>query len=295
VLLILIFFFFSTVLKKKKNFKNKMSEPSILLTIVGLVVIAGIWYNRKNIEHFGMIPAQVIRVEQVQQMPQNTPISKGSFFMTPGTYQATLNPRQAGMVNYGPYIRYDPPEKSKRADSMGSLEPIQEGYCGVSREGFQADLSSNQQVNPIPAPADLLIAPNSGLMTTNALGEQVQPIIYDRFIFANQKDRLRQDADFIRGDLPIIPLSKGWFSPSANPQTALRDGALMVIGGQNNTTSKELAALKSAALGNIVPPSSSMPIWGAPSSTEPNSTNYAVQSNITSNAAGGDIQITRFP
>lgn len=270
-----------------------------LWTVIGAVLL-GLAYTQKNqiIESFGMIPPQTIRVEQVLGEPN--PPMKGDMFMIPGTYQATLNPRQAGMVDYGPYLRYDMPDQSKRADSMGSLYtgivnesyrgPKTEGYCGPCNGGGGS--VENYQHNPssaIPPPMDMMPAQSMGMTATNALGEETQPIIYDRFIFANQKDRLREGADFIRGDLPIVPMSKGWFTPSATPQTALRTGALEMIGGANNSTSKELSALKSAAIAGIRPPAQSSVMF---SKEIPS---YTVQSNSFSSSAGGDIQVTRFP
>lgn len=115
----------------------------------------------------------------------------------------------------------------------------------------------------------------------NALGENVaQPIIYDRFIYANQKSRLYAQGDWLRGDLPIVPLQKGWFSPSSHPQIDLRDGALMVAGGSDNSTSKELLALQNAATGGIENTGSGI--------------NYSVQKSSFLNSAQ-DLQVTAFP
>lgn len=282
------------------------NSNSFLWMAVGLVLLGAVYLQKTQIvESFGMIPPQTIRVEQIHG--EANPPMKGDMFMIPGTFQATLPPRQAGMVDYGPNLRYNMPDQSKRADTMGSLYtnvvnesynesynenyrgPKKEDYCGSctgSVEGFQANPSQ------MPPPAmDLLPSQSMGSTATNALGEETQPIIYDRFIFANQKDRLREGADFIRGDLPIVPMSKGWFTPSATPQTALRTGALEMIGGTMNETSKELQALKSAAIAGVRPPAQASAMFGGGSQIP----SYSIQSNMNTSAAGGDIQVTRFP
>ena len=70
-----------------------------------------------------------------------------------------------------------------------------------------------------------------------------QPILFTRSIFATQKSRTRGLGDMIRGDLAIVPNCTGWFQASANPNQDLNQGALFSIGGMDNTTSKDMAAL----------------------------------------------------
>jgi hypothetical protein len=73
---------------------------------------------------------------------------------------------------------------------------------------------------------------------------EIQPLIYDRFIYANKKSRLSGMGDFFRGDLPIMPAQGNWFIPSATPHIDLRDGAMNVLGGQYNENSLDLANMK---------------------------------------------------
>jgi hypothetical protein len=56
----------------------------------------------------------------------------------------------------------------------------------------------------------------------------VQPVVYDRFVYANAKSRLRNAADPVRGDLPIVPVlpeanknSVVMFRPSVAPHIDL--------------------------------------------------------------------------
>jgi hypothetical protein len=118
-------------------------------------------------------------------------------------------------------------------------------------------------------------------VVVNALGEAVaQPVIYDRYIYANQKSRLYAQGDPIRGDLPIVPCKGQWFTPNVHPQIDLRDGALAVVGGVNNSTANELLALQSAASGGILDVGAGI--------------NYSVQKSSFLNPAG-DIQVSAFP
>jgi hypothetical protein len=73
---------------------------------------------------------------------------------------------------------------------------------------------------------------------------------YDRFIFSNAKSRQYGQGDWIRGDLPIAPVppnsdpaSNVWFRPAARPATDLNQGALNVLGGYDNESSKALQTL----------------------------------------------------
>ena len=73
---------------------------------------------------------------------------------------------------------------------------------------------------------------------------ELQPIIYDRYMYANKKSRLSSQGDSIRGDLPIMPAKGNWFTPSVTPHIDLKEGAMNVLGGQFNDTSNELSQMK---------------------------------------------------
>ncbi len=266
-----------------------MSSNTMLYTLIGLSILLLVCQRSNVIENFGMLPPRMVNVERVVQQSAK----QGDFVEIPGTYQAVLNPRQAGMVDYGAFIRYNMPDKGNRADNMGSLG-ANEGFCGsCSVEGYSgggqnvqsgyAQPSYAQQVSQMSYTQanDMLPVQQMG-MSLDALGnENVQPIIYDRYIYANQKNPLYGLGDPIRGDLPIYPLEKGWFSPAAQPQSMLRDSALMVMGGTDNGTTKELMALKSAISGGTLNTGSGI--------------NYAVQRSPFASGAGGDINVTAFP
>mgnify|MGYP000852606956 CR=1 FL=1 len=68
---------------------------------------------------------------------------------------------------------------------------------------------------------------------------------YNRLVYANQRQRGQQGADFIRGDLKIEPDNRGWFQVSARPSLQLRVGAVEagLISGEYDQ--QELAKFRS--------------------------------------------------
>jgi len=117
-------------------------------------------------------------------------------------------------------------------------------------------------------------------------GEMQQPIIYDRYIYANRKSRLRAQGDPWRGDLPIVPASGNWFVPSVHPNIDLQPGALNVMAGVNNETSHQLANLIYNTSGGA-----DTTIGGVDMS----SMNVNNQIFGATSAAGGDVIMTSFP
>ena len=77
-----------------------------------------------------------------------------------------------------------------------------------------------------------------------ALDGEIQPIIYDRYIYSPKKSRLYRYGDPIRGDLAIAPLAGSWFVPSSTPTLDLREGSINVMAGQYNETSNSLSEMK---------------------------------------------------
>lgn len=288
---------------------SSSNNNNMLITLLGLsaLIFAFQKYNSNVVEHFGMIPTRTVKVDRVIEGADDQ-----GFVTIPGQYQAMLNPRQAGMVDYGAFIRYNPPAASKMANNMGTLNyanmvggiegKVVEGYCGgnSSAQASQAmGVGSVKNSNMVPSgfkagnyaqqydklnyneTTDMLPVQNMG-MGVNALGQiSENPIIYDRYMYANQRSRLQQGGvDRIRGDLSIVPIQGQWFRPSAHPNIDLASGALAVMGGINNDNSKELMALKSAASGGAVDTGSGI--------------NYSVQKSSFVNGSGG-IQVSAFP
>jgi hypothetical protein len=142
-------------------------------------------------------------------------------------------------------------------------------------------------VTSLPPAGDLT------MMTPDGQANQV--IVYDRFMFANQRSRLAAQGDWIRGDLPIVPCKNEWFRPAVNPQIDLRQGAMSVLGGVENGTARELLDLQVAAIGGV----SDAAVGGGQPMTITNSnfitSGGTVQKAAYASGAGGDLALVAFP
>jgi len=172
------------------------------------------------------------------------------------------------------------PERSSALNlGMGAIKNSNIVEPNFSQSNFSQELSSLG----FEQTTDMLPVSGFGSSPVDALGQigGNQPIVYDRYIYANQRSRLFAAGDPIRGDLAIVPEQRCWFSPAVNPNVDLRDGALMAVAGPNNDTSKELAALRSASSGGILDVGSGV--------------NYAVQKSGYLGAGRQDLKYSSFP
>jgi len=133
-------------------------------------------------------------------------------------------------------------------DRTLDMGPLAQGYPVT--EGFKGDIMTTNWRAPVPEVSDVMPTSGNSEKLTNPQGE---PIIYDRIIFANQRSRLYEQGDPIRGDLPIIPHQNDWMRPSVRPNIDLRDGAMAVMGGWDNMTSKQTLELRNASSGGFAP------------------------------------------
>lgn len=281
-----------------------MFDSKFVITLLGLIVAVFAISNMNAAkvasitEAFGMNPSRVWKVDRITASSPEA-AKKGDFYSVPGTYQAILNPRFSN-VDYGANIRYNMPSYENQASPCNPLtfgNMVKENYgCGSSapnsfnpsvkatEPGFAAGnyndvLDSVYSNASYPEASSTL--PVGDMTTINADGESVQPIIYDRYIYANRNSRLRSQGDPIRGDLPIVPSGGDWFRPSVHPSIDLQQGALSVIGGNQNETSNALSELIYSASGNAA-----TIIGGVDMSTQ-----------FAARAGGGmnDVTITAFP
>jgi len=124
------------------------------------------------------------------------------------------------------------------------LDPHNSSSAAYNNGNYNEVLSLAVDSGASSWPATTIAEPNRASLI-NEDGQLSQPIIYDRYIFANKNSRQRGAGDPIRGDLPIVPVSGSWFIPSQanNPSLNLQQGAMNVMGGVNNETSNALANL----------------------------------------------------
>jgi len=177
--------------------------------------------NNSSKEYFlGDLPNLAVKTNRIQKG------LNGVFYSTPG-FQAGLTPRNSGGISFGANINNGPlPNNNFLAVEPN---PIMQGSC----DGLNSCSSK------------------TNILENNLNDDPNQPIIYDRLMFANKQSRLRSRGDPIRGDLPIIPLNTGWFRPSVTPSIDLQEGAINVLAGENNETTKSLNNLMYGSLGGV--------------------------------------------
>ena len=277
---------------------------------------------------------------------------ENSFYTVPGTFQANLQPRFFG-GDYGANITYNLPSRQNlavpetplgfaNAVSNTHQNNVKENYstregnvsvpgckpggesldykggAPLMQPGFAAG-NYNEKLNevydgPKAFKATRSALPVGDMTTLNSLGEEDQPIIYDRFIVANRNSFLRSQGDPIRGDLAPVPDQSGWFSVSVQPNIDLQQGAMNVMGGVNNETSQQLADLiyttsgKSQTtiggvnmMGQLANPAKSQysskrySAYKSGGDNMLNKVNMGNQYKTNLSAAGGDVQVSAYP
>jgi len=163
-------------------------------------------------------------------------------------------------------------------------------YSNIQEPGYSAgDYNKvHQQVvsdSQYPEATDML--PLGTMTNIDAEGNQTNPVVYQNFIFANQKSRLRCQGDPIRGDLAIVPCEGNWFSVHPNVNLDLHEGAMNVLGGNTNSTAQATAQLITAAAGVV------QPIAGDPNPFAGTSMTPSYEGEFS--ALGRDIQISGMP
>jgi hypothetical protein len=301
----------------------------IIVLITAVIGIALLYKNNNTVqENFWNIPSRSWKVEKV--LANQTPCGP-DFYQTPG-FQGILNPRFSN-ADYGPNLRTQLPDYgmmgvpsdplggnfggSQNANCSGppatyveGFEPAYQNNTGYDNE-FEMQRVLMDPHNPSSyasgnykdvvcslTPGDLSddqnpVIPSGSFLTAN--GEMKQPIIYDRFIYANRHSRLRAMGDPIRGDLPIVPISGNWFVPSVHPNIDLHAGGINVLGGVNNETNHQLASLIYASSGGgdtTIGGVDLLPQGGVDAFSRMNMCNQNMGATVS---AGGDVIMTSFP
>jgi hypothetical protein len=126
----------------------------------------------------------------------------------------------------------------------------------ATKPGFAAgdyDKVLNKAIASSDQPEIVDSLPMGTMTNILADGTQVNPVVYQNFIFANNQSRLRQYGDPIRGDLPIVPCEGNWFSVHPNVNLDLQQGAMNVLAGNMNQTARATQQLVLAASGVVTP------------------------------------------
>jgi hypothetical protein len=287
------------------------SNITLLAVVIGTV--AAIWLlSSSSAEGFWNIPARTWKVERVLEVPTR---DGPDFFQTPG-FQGILSPRFSN-VNYGPNLRTQLPDYAMTgvpADPLGgdlggsfyaNDATVVEGF-----RPFEAERVMNDPFNPsgytngdYKRVLGEMIKPDyvsdrregefGSYLTAD--GELKQPIIYDRFLYANRHSRLRSQGDWFRGDLPIVPNSGNWFVPSVHPNIDLNAGAINVMAGVNNETNHQLASLIYNSSGGGETTIGGVDLEPVGQVSAFSRMNMGNRNFETTMSAGGDVVVTSFP
>lgn len=187
-----------------------------------------------------------------------------SGFVSVANYQQNIQNRFSPM-GYTPYIKYKMPPSDVLGVTPMNPAPLSTGmdYAKIVQEDYNKPAASKMRASPeyLDA-ADLM--PSQTMETVGLSGQVGDTYQTDRLMYSNSKSRTQLDADFIRGDLAIIPAqNQGWFqSRFANP-TNLRPGALAALGGADNQNAKNLTRLVSSYSGVAPTTFAGSPITGS--------------------------------
>jgi len=172
-------------------------------------------------------------------------------FTVPGTYQSNIAPRFQAKP-YGSFISYNAPPEQYLAVPKNPLGYAQEVAPHQLRENYHNNSINNRLSATLDAATPSLPAPTMAAPLPNT-------IIADRFFSVGTlRKRQQQGADYIRGDLAIIPqatpcATQTWGIPAAayNPQLALVSGALEAMGGPGDQSTSISNFLLQASQGTM--------------------------------------------
>ena len=303
---------------------NQAVLTTILIGLLGAAVY--MFFGRETKEGFWMTPSRKVNVQKMFSNPATHDFFQVPNFqgiLSPRfsnvNYGANLRTKLPNYNQMG--VPQDPlQEKPNPPDPLNYA--IAEGIPGQVVEGYQNPQYGWQESKYLGAPKipldphnpysaeftsgnynqalNTAVASGANGWPTSTLadldqasflskdGQMKQPIVYDRYMYANRNSRLRSQGDHIRGDLPIVPISGSWMIPrdSFNPNQVLQQGAINVMAGVNNETNHSLANLIYNSSGG-----SETTIGGVDMAK----TNMTHQVYGAASAAMGDVQVTSFP
>lgn len=234
-----------------------------IIAVIAIALVGNLFFNKDVKENFWMLSApRKIKVDKQVHISEPENKYQADMYSVPPNYQSMLAPR-FGNVDYGAYIRYNLPNQSNLGVPSNPLGVGPNQLADLPSAGLPSCNQSVETYEPIGNRPQAMIKKreniqrmaDEGMIPANnqpdvsvqsAAGVVTQPIVYDRFVYANQRSRLYGQGDPIRGDIGcIVPIQDAWFRPSVQPNIDLRAGAMTVMGGINNETPNELRALQS--------------------------------------------------
>lgn len=199
-------------------------------------------------------------------------------FVSVPSFQSMLSPRMGIAQGIGTYIRYNPGSYETSAIPSDPLtgngrncnygEMFEESYVpeGCNQAGAQSSQApGNWNNKPMSVGAvqsavasahaeGVSTLPVGTMDTMNTDGQEGQEVMMARYMVSLPKSRLYGLADYIRGDLAIVPnatkCGEDWFQVHPRVNIDLNGGAMNAMGGVDNGSARALAGLINAASGS---------------------------------------------
>ena len=241
-----------------------MFDGKFITTLFALIiaVVAVCNFNTskiKSYENFGLPSRIPLKSRVVKNHLGNTVnFTTNAFDTVPSVisnpqFNQSLPTRSLGQVPLGPLQKVKLNEKFLATNPLHHAGFV-EKYCNSGGDSYtspppavrsESEKNYDKVLKQIQNDNDDIAStmPIGTMETISQSGESQDAIVYDRYVFANRHNRNRAHGDHIRGDLPIAPCQPGWFRPSVNPAVDLHQGAMFVLGGQDNSTSQAMARL----------------------------------------------------
>jgi len=233
---------------------------TLFALIIAVVAVCNFNTNKiKSYENFGLPSRIALKSPDVKNHLGNTvSINTAandiipSVIQNPG-FQESLPRRSIGQASYGSLQRLNLNQKHLATNPLHHAGFV-ENYCNSGGDSYtsspppqrsKSEEDYNKVLENIKNNSDEITStlPVGNMTVLNQSGQTDDVHVYNRYVFANRHNRNRQHGDHIRGDLPITPCQPGWFRPSVNPALDLHQGAMFVLGGQDNSTSQAMAKL----------------------------------------------------
>ena len=208
---------------------NKMDEKLLILLGLGTIgYLAATNFNNNDDEEEEEIFDDGLR--------QNDIFRQNNTYLNQPLYQESYLP--AGVSNNSPsisYTNYPNIPVNSNVSPLGFGHMVQENYTDIQEDFVPSDyIQLNEYTdNPYEIPVYNEDTGNVGLPVSDMTDMGADnKYIYDRTLgsigFTSTKigGRRRGQADYIRGDLPILPDRGAWFQVSPDVVNTLLDGAL---------------------------------------------------------------------
>jgi hypothetical protein len=217
----------------------------IVVVLLLVVIITGFTMKKFRLkkEPFGMLNL-TYRAEPVY-VDDN-----GSFYSTP-SLKSKLPPR-FNSNGYPVFVKHDMPERQHQAVPV---DPLSHSQMVMNEQKIEESdhEETGSMYDPTEYPSTSSLLPIGDMTIGDSLDHDIQAVTMNNLMYTNRNSRLRAMADPIRGDIPVEDpdnrLGGTLWRPSVNPSIDLHAGAMNVMGGFDNESSRRLAEIMYADSG----------------------------------------------